>query len=68
MPEFILYWGPQDGAKVKQVGEYMPQRIFVGAKWLGDGYAAWSREYCERFPCSYLMEGGKFVFRENHNA
>lgn len=59
---FELCKGPQDGAKVKRIGDVMPQRIYVGPKWLGDGYAAWGRERCDRFPCCYIMDAFKFVF------
>lgn len=60
---FELCGGPQDGAKVHRVGPDMPQTVYVGPRWLGDGYAAWGSERCQRFPCKYVLEGGKFVFR-----
>ncbi len=56
--EFRLRHGPQDGAKVKRIGEAMPVTIYVGPKWLGDGFAAWSREGSERFPCRYVIGPG----------
>jgi hypothetical protein len=61
--EFELRRGPQDGAKVKRIGSIMPQTIFVGPVWMGDGFAAWGRERSERFPCRYVMDGYKFVYR-----
>ncbi len=60
---FELCGGPQDGAKVQRIGDVMPQRIFVGAKWRGDGFAAWGREKCDRFPCCYIMDAFKFRFQ-----
>lgn len=60
---FELCNGPQDGAKVKRISDVMPQRIYVGPKWLGDGYATWGTEYCDRFPCCYIMDGFRFVFQ-----
>lgn len=49
--------GPQDGARVTIGAGMLPPEIHVGPKWLGDGFAAWSREACERFPCVYLWDG-----------
>lgn len=60
MPSFQLVGGPQDGAKVSQIGATMPQTIYVGPKWLGDGFAASSAERCKRFPVCYVMDGSKF--------
>lgn len=54
--EFELVLGPQDGAKVKAIGGHIPDEIFVGPKWLGDGYAAYGSERCERFPEGYIMQ------------
>lgn len=55
----ILVLGPQDGAKV--CGQDMPEMIFVGPKWLGDGYASWGRERCDRFPAGYVLcDDGKY--------
>jgi hypothetical protein len=62
---FNLIRGPQDGAKVKRIGEVMPDTIYVGRKWMGDGYAAWSSEPCDRFPCCYVMNCYRFIFRTN---
>lgn len=62
---FELCKGPQDGAKVKRIGAVMPQTIYVGSKWLGDGYAAWSTERSSRFPVRYVMDAFKFVFKED---
>ena len=48
MPETAtLYGGPQDGILVHCVGG-LPPTIYVGSKWLGDGYAVWSREPSEK--------------------
>jgi hypothetical protein len=52
-----LIRGPQDGAKVKIGSERWPPRIYVGPKWLGDGFAAWSTDKCERFPVCYGYDG-----------
>ena len=58
-----LFGGPQDGAKITGVGEVLPQTLFVGRKWMGDGFAAWSRECCERFPAKYIIDGYHYRFR-----
>lgn len=60
---FELCKGPQDGAMVKPIGGVMPQTIFVGPKWLGDGFAAYGTEWSQRFPCCYVLDGYRFVFR-----
>lgn len=58
MPEkAILNGGPQDGARVHGVGGALPPRVHVGPRWLGDGYAAWSRKPCRRFPAFYEYDG-----------
>lgn len=57
-----LISGPQDGAKVRKSGgddghPYMlPDVLYVGAKWLGDGFAAWSDEPSDRFPARYSRD------------
>lgn len=61
---FELVNGPQDGAKVQQCVPVMPQTIYVGPKWRGDGYAAWGTERSDRFPSRYVLDGYVFVFRE----
>lgn len=48
---YELVGGPQDGGKV--TGQAMPLVIFVGPKWLGDGFVSWGTERCERFPIMY---------------
>jgi hypothetical protein len=66
-----LVGGPQDGAKVRKSGgdeghPYMlPDVLYVGPKWLGDGFAAWSRGPSKRFPARYLRHArdtGNFYF------
>ncbi len=57
-----LSGGPQDGAMVKAVGD-LPATIYVGPKWLGDGFAAWSRELSDRFPVRYDRTGPVFTHR-----
>jgi hypothetical protein len=55
-----LLLGPQDGANV--CGYDMPMTIFVGPKWLGDGFAAWGRERSDRFPEAYhRCPSGKYI-------
>ena len=61
--EFQLVHGPQDGAKVKRIGEAMPQEIYVGSRWQGDGFSAWGLSKSQRFPCRYVLDGFKFKFR-----
>lgn len=58
-----LVGGPQDGGKVHAVGGQIPQTIHVGPRWLGDGYAAWGSERCQRFPCCYILDGYRYRFR-----
>jgi hypothetical protein len=67
MPEeAVLVGGPQDGASVKGVGGHLPDKVYVGPHWLGDGFAAWSREYSKRFPVCYANDGqGNFRFRSH---
>jgi hypothetical protein len=64
----ILSGGPQDGARVRKSGDdyRLPDAIFVGPKWLGDGFAAWSDEHCDRFPVKYQRNGNlsRFTFAE----
>lgn len=55
-----LNGGPQDGARVTTGVGLLPDVVFVGPKWLGDGFAAWSREQCNRFPVCYRREGDSF--------
>lgn len=51
-----LVYGPQDGARVCTGSEEvaLPEVLYVGPKWLGDGYAAWGRKQSKRFPCCYV--------------
>jgi hypothetical protein len=53
---FELVGGPQDGAKVRRIGELMPQVIYVGKKWQGDRYAAWGTKASKRFPVCYVLD------------
>lgn len=61
--KFELIRGPQDGAFVKRIGDVMPQTIYVGKQDLGDRYAAYGIICCERFPCCYVLDGYRFVFK-----
>lgn len=60
---FELVKGPQDGAKVHQIGDVMPQTIYVTSSCIGDIVVAWSRKCSKKFPCCYVMDGDKFVFQ-----
>lgn len=52
--DYRLNGGPQDGARVRLPTRRVPVFIWVGAKWLSDGYAAYTTDGpCERFPCEY---------------
>ena len=51
-----LIGGPQDGSKVRISGG-LPLCVYVGPKWLGDGYSAWSRKPSKRFPARYTWAG-----------
>lgn len=57
-----LVGGPQDGARVTIGGGNLPGVVFVGPKWLGDGFAAWSREGSKRFPARYVRYYAYFKF------
>jgi hypothetical protein len=68
-----LIGGPQDGAKVHPVGGVLSSVLYVGRVWQGDGFAAWSREWSERFPMKYAAEADgrrlsveRFMFRGDH--
>lgn len=52
---YVLIGGPQDGAKIRHMGDRPPVLVFVGPRWLGDGFAAWGHERCARFPCCYRL-------------
>lgn len=54
--EGTLIGGPQDGVKVRRTGG-LPLWVHVGPKWMGDGFAAWSRAPSERFPARYVWDG-----------
>jgi hypothetical protein len=60
--EAVLYGGPQDGARVTVGGGTLPPAVHVGPRWLGDGYAAWSRDPSTRFPAAYRYGGAAFNF------
>jgi hypothetical protein len=60
-----LVGGPQDGGKVTIGGGTLPYELYVGPRWLGDGYAAWSRERSDRFPCLYRQGAEKYFFVPN---
>lgn len=62
---YELFRGPQDGAKVHTVGGEISSAIYVGPKWLGDGYAAWGSERCKRFPACYVRDGNRYVFAKS---
>ena len=56
-----LVGGPQDGACVTMGNGRLPSVLFVGPRWLGDGFAAWGRKRSERFPVCYRFNGRVFV-------
>lgn len=60
--EGTLSGGPQDGAKVRIGGGVLPAELWVGPKWLGDGFAAWSRGHCASKPARYAWDGAAFIF------
>jgi hypothetical protein len=65
--ESILKLGPQDGAKIRSGSGVYPPVLYVGPKWLGDGFAAWSRKGSKRFPARYRLVSnehpGGFVYK-----
>lgn len=58
---YHLVGGPQDGARIVCY-EPTPHEIYVGSKWMGDGFASWGREQCDRFPIPYVCDGDRFVY------
>jgi hypothetical protein len=61
--KYELVGGPQDGARICRTGYPLPLTVYVGPKWMGDGFAAWSDEPSERFPAKYVNDGGgQFLF------
>lgn len=63
MRKVELVRGPQDGAFVHAM-EPIPEVVYVGPKNLGDGFAAWGREGCKRFPCKYAIDGYRYAFMQ----
>lgn len=64
-----LVGGPQDGSKVTIGGtDPVPDTVFVGPKYLGDGFAAWARNGpSKRFPIEHLRDRpGRHVFVKDH--
>ncbi len=63
-----LQGGPQNGERVKSIGDpsTLPDTVHVGRRPMGDGYAAWGRELCARFPCEYRRNGAVFEFVKQH--
>lgn len=58
-----LKCGPQDGGKVTTIGGgHLPHVVYVGDRPMGDGFVAWSREWCERKPNKYIFQAGQFEF------
>lgn len=57
-----LVGGPQDGSRVTIGSGWLPRVLYVGRKWLGDGFAAWSSEQSEMFPCCYQFDGRSFAY------
>lgn len=53
----MLIGGPQDGAMIMCGGGVLPLRVYVGPKWLGDGYAAWARQPSINKPALYEYDG-----------
>lgn len=62
MNEATLVGGPQDGARVTIGGGVLPPLLYVGCRWLGDGYSAWSRTPSYSFPAAYSRCGDRYVF------
>lgn len=60
-----LHGGPHDGGKIHAVGERdIPKDIWLGPRWLNDGYGAWSSDGpSERFPCRYFRLKGRYLFQ-----
>lgn len=58
-----LVGGPQDGGKVTIGGSSpVPDVVFLGPKWLGDGYAAWSRVRGATKPAMYVRKDGRHYY------
>jgi hypothetical protein len=55
--------GPQDGSKISMQVGYVASRIWVGPKWLGDGFSAFTKDGpSKRFPIELVYEDGKYKF------
>lgn len=57
-----LVRGPQDGSRVSLGNGRLPQVLFVGRHYMGDGRSAWGRVRSERFPCRYEFDGTVFRY------
>lgn len=60
--EARLRGGPQDGGKVKWVTG-LPEMVYCGHQPMEDGYAAWSDEPSNRFPCGYRWQEGTTTYQ-----
>lgn len=59
-----LIGGPQDGGKINThtMTDGTLPTIFIGPRWLGDGFVAFSRESCDRFPIRHDFDGQSYRF------
>lgn len=59
-----LRHGPQDGSKVRVDFDPVPEMVWVGPKWLGDGYSAYTRfGPSKRFPALYRYQSEKGFYQ-----
>lgn len=63
--QMVLCGGPQDGAVVRRAGDTnkLPDVVYVGPKWLGDGQSAWGHKKSKRFPVAYQRDGTVYRHR-----
>lgn len=55
--------GPQDGGKVRMYADDVKSDIWVGPRWQGDGFAAFTTDGpCSRFPAHYRYNNRAYHF------
>lgn len=55
--------GPQDGAKIRMYTTDIKPRVWVGPKWMGDGFSAFSSGGpSDRFPIELTFRAGAYRF------
>jgi len=58
-----LIGGPQDGGRVSMYTDDIKPAVWVGPKWMGDGFAAFTADDpCDRFPACYRYDNRAYHF------